>query len=69
MYQASNKKEDRSHSFNIGAKVQHFTVKQGKERHVVVFKNVILSEHIIVMSICAPGSIIFKFTERKLRII
>ena len=49
-YQGNNKKEDRSHSFNIGWEVQPFTVKQAKERHVVVFKNVILSEHVIVMS-------------------
>lgn len=44
-------------------------MKEAKERHVVVFKNVILSEDIIVMNICAPGSIIFKFIERSLRII
>lgn len=49
--------------------VQHVTIKQGKERHVVMFKilSSILGEDLMVMNICAPNSIVFHFNGKKLQ--
>lgn len=46
-------------------KVRHITVKQGKERHVVMFKYAVPREDLVFMNICILSSIVFRFIEKK----